>query len=94
MRRKPSPTPSNSTATGQTATLERFQPAGPQPPHTTRLLLIRSPGGFMLFNRDDRIDTHSSANPADAIAVAATPLDLVLKIEAWALAAPPADYPA
>jgi hypothetical protein len=81
-------------ATGQTATLERFQPAGPLPPHTTRLLLVRCPGGFMLFDRDARLDSHSSANPAEAIAVAATPLDLVLKIEAWALSAPPAEYSA
>jgi hypothetical protein len=79
-------------ATGPT--LERFSPAGPVPPHTTRLLIVRCPGGFMAFDGDGKLDGQIDADPAEAIALAATPLDLVVKIEAWALASPPPEYPA
>lgn len=83
-----------STVPSGTATLERFQPAGPRLPRTTRLLIVRCPGGFMAFDGDDKLDGQIDADPAEAVAVAATPLDLVLKIEAWALTTPPAEYPA
>lgn len=72
------------------AELVRFEPNGPVPPFSTELIIVRSPGGFSLFSGID-LDDISDARPELAVALSGTPLDLVIKVEAWAHAAAPAD---
>lgn len=67
---------------------------GPVPGHTTRLLIVRSPGGFLVFSGDLPDHSQLDADPAEAIAVAATAPDLSAKVVAWANAKPAPEYPA
>jgi hypothetical protein len=63
----------------------------PAVPHTTRLLIVRAPGGYTLFDADwvgrDEVDT----DPAEVIAVASTADDLVRRIRDWTAAQPTAE---
>ena len=60
----------------------------PATPHTTRLLIVRAPGGYTLFDADGIELTQVDADPANAIGVASTGDDLVRRIRDWVAAQP------
>jgi hypothetical protein len=66
---------------------------GPNPPHSQRLQIVRAAGGYILFSADVDFD-QADADPADAVAVASTPQELVRRVDAWANALPPESFPA
>jgi hypothetical protein len=66
---------------------------GPNPPHSQRLQIVRAAGGYILFSADVDFD-QADADPADAVAVASTPQELVRHVDAWANALPPESFPA
>jgi hypothetical protein len=63
-------------------------PPTPPVPHTTRLLIVRAPGGFTLFDADGVHLDQPDADPAQAIAVASTHADLVARMRVWIDAKP------
>ena len=65
----------------------------PAVPHSTRLQIVRAPGGFILFGAANDFD-QADADPADAIAVASTADDLVRRIRDWTDAQPAPEFPA
>ena len=77
------------TRNGWGTLLGRAHEAPPAVPHTTRLLIVRAPGGFTVFNGD-----YMSEEPESAIAVASTADDLVRRIRDWTTAQPAPEYPA
>jgi hypothetical protein len=65
----------------------------PNPPHSQRLQIVRAQGGYIMFAADDDFD-QADADPADAVAVASTPQELLRRVDAWAQADAPNSYPA
>jgi len=71
-------------------------PAAPPPwmpqaiPYSHRLLIVRAPGGFVLFEADSVGPDQADADPAHAIAVASDPDALIDRLRAWAHATPAA----
>jgi hypothetical protein len=69
-----------------------FQPPGfaperaPTPPHSTLLLIVRSPGGFVLLNPDSADGDINDLMPHHAVAIAGTPAALAAQVTAWATA--------
>ncbi len=66
----------------------------PTPPHSAYLAIARTPGGFVLLDPDNADGDVVRLTPLDAVAVAATPRDLIAQVTAWATAQPPAEFPA
>ncbi len=70
------------------ALLGRPHEAPPATPHTTRLLIVRAPGGYTLFDADCIELTQADADPANAVGVASTGDDLARRIREWVNAEP------
>jgi hypothetical protein len=61
----------------------RQPPAPPPVPFCRQVTIIRAQGGFTLFATEPG-DGSFECDPADAIAVASTPTDLLARVQEWA----------
>lgn len=61
----------------------RQHPTPPPVPFCQQVTIVRAPGGFTLFATEPH-GGFSEIDPAEAIAVASTPSDLLARIQEWA----------